>query len=557
MNEKIVTKEDVAQLLNTDEKKLNYILFSLKLREKYSFFEVEKKSGGHRTISAPPKKLLWFQRKLYKKLSEYYVRKKCVHGFVKEFNIVSNAKSHVGQRYVVNIDIKDYFDSIHYGRIHGALKQHPFLFGDKAAEIIAQICTLNNGVLPQGGATSPVISNIILRRFDNSMIQLAHKMKFRYTRYADDITLSCNNENVLFKIIKSDSNSQSLTPEVKRIFDDNNFKINQRKLRVQESSGRQEVTGLIVNKFPNVRRKYISSIEGALHAWEKYGYESAQKKYEDKYYRNGISGENLNLVLNGKIAYLKMVRGEDNYIYRRLARKFNRLSEFKIKLKELSELQSSKLHSSRPSDGWETWIEKYNSQVKLLSVEDNDGNIFSGSAFHIGKGIFVTAGHNLIDEDGNQRSNIRIYDDGNEIVPKVLGAGFGSEMDVGALYLEDYQSKERIPTQLRLPTCGEEVAAIGFPSIPLRIPTLVSHIGTIEALPLYYVNNKRFIQVSFQSGGGLSGGCLIDKAGFIIGIMVENVYMKAGDDALGKPYGQAVPIEYFDEEFQTKYKNQI
>ena len=47
----------------------------------------------------------------------------------------------------------------------------------------------------------------------------------------------------------------------------------------------------------------------------------------------------------------------------------------------------------------------------------------------------------------------------------------------------------------------------------------------------------------------MSGGCLIDKAGFVVGVMVENVYLKQGDDAPSKAYGQAIPIECFDDAF--------
>jgi len=127
--------------------------------------------------------------------------------------------------------------------------------------------------------------------------------------------------------------------------------------------------------------------------------------------------------------------------------------------------------------------------------------------------------------------------------------------DVGCLRLEELRSSRGIPTQLRLPKIGEEVVAIGFPTIPRRNPTMVVHIGTVEALPLAYGTNQRFIQVSFQSGGGLSGGCLLDKSGHALGIMVENVFMAPNNSNPNqvesavpqRPYGQAVPLEYFDD----------
>ena len=103
--------------------------------------------------------------------------------------------------------------------------------------------------------------------------------------------------------------------------------------------------------------------------------------------------------------------------------------------------------------------------------------------------------------------------------------------------------------QYRLPEIGEEVAAIGYPQVAYRNPTIVMHTGTIEALPISYPK-CRFIQTSFQSGGGLSGGPLVDKKGLLLGLMIENVYMevKAAKEetrlAPTRPYGQAFPFEY-------------
>ncbi len=88
------------------------------------------------------------------------------------------------------------------------------------------------------------------------------------------------------------------------------------------------------------------------------------------------------------------------------------------------------------------------------------------------------------------------------------------------------------------------MVAIGFPRIPNRDTTIVVHSGTVEALPVGYYGDV-FIQTSFQSGGGLSRGPLIDKRGFVLGLMIENVFMEKGDDRIPeRAYGQATPHEY-------------
>jgi len=78
----------------------------------------------------------------------------------------------------------------------------------------------------------------------------------------------------------------------------------------------------------------------------------------------------------------------------------------------------------------------------------------------------------------------------------------------------------------------------------MRDTTLVMHTGIVEALPVAYAEGLRFIQVSFQSGGGLSGAPLIDKRGFVVGVMAENIFREENGPVPQRPYGQAVPIEY-------------
>jgi RNA-directed DNA polymerase len=90
-----------------------------------------------------------------------------------------------------------------------------------------------------------------------------------------------------------------------------------------------EVTGLTVNQFLNVRRKFVHEIRGALHASEQYGLDLAQQHLPLHYYRQ-LRTKKLPRLLNfirGKLLYLKMIRGERDRIYVRLARRFNRLLE--------------------------------------------------------------------------------------------------------------------------------------------------------------------------------------------------------------------------------------
>ncbi|MEZ6050211.1 MAG: serine protease [Planctomycetaceae bacterium] len=223
----------------------------------------------------------------------------------------------------------------------------------------------------------------------------------------------------------------------------------------------------------------------------------------------------------------------------------------------LTDLPPCRLTASVPSRrGWELWRARYESAIVHILVGEGTDDEASGSAFHIGHGILATAGHNIVRTDGDRYSTTLLGTHSDVAVVRTEASWkHGDGPDVGAIEVSTTKRMPSIPTQYRLPEVGEAVAAIGFPTIPCRDKTHVMHTGTVEALPVCYRTKQRFIQVSFQSGGGMSGGCLIDRAGFVIGIMVENVFMTQGEGVPSKAYGQAIPIECFDDAFPRLWVN--
>lgn len=554
--------DDVAAALHLTPKFLRYILYGRKARRDYTDFNIQKRTGGIRKISAPPKCLLDLQQKLLTLLKPMYAHKSCVHGFCDTRSIVSNAKAHLGSRFVVNLDLSNFFPTIYFGRVKGVFTNPPFNFGEQAAMVLAQICCHHDGTLPQGGAMSPLISNLVCRGLDNELVEFSKKHKLRYTRYADDLTFSTSRTVLPPDLIDIRSDPVEAGPEVLAVISKHTFAVNVKKVKCRSRTRRQEVTGLTVNQFPNVTRDFVRKIEGGIFAWQKFGLAAAQSRYENQYRKTGgLWFEN---VLRGRLAFLKMVRGENDYIYRRLARRFNALPGQPLSISVPSINQTAPCPLRNPKSDWNKWGERYQNEVFHLTTTSAAGDISSGSAFHIGGGRVATAGHNIVDNNGNLRPDLRLIILGQAISPQLPFpiSQASTQADCGCLFLNELRSNRGIPTQLRLPEIGEEVAAIGFPTIPCRLPTMVMHVGTIEALPVCYsAPMHRFIQVSFQSGGGLSGGCLIDRAGHALGIMVENVFMGLGGnnrsdgDGSGenvaqvpqRPYGQAVPLEYLDD----------
>lgn len=297
-------------------------------RKRYTDFEIPKKSGGKRRISAPVNGLKSILSCLNVIFQAMYEPSEYAMGFAVGKSVVDNAKMHVGKNYVFNTDLKDFFPSIHQARVWKRLQLPPFNFNQNIANVMAGLCCMkvsspdgDNYVLPQGAPTSPVITNMICDNLDRRLNGLANRFGLTYTRYADDITFSS-----MHNVYQEDGD---FVKELHRIIEDQNFTINESKTRLQRKGSRQEVTGLTVCNAPNVTKKYVHNIRSLLAIWEHHGYDIAYRRFlpkytsEKGYIKKGTP--NLDSVLAGKLLYLKMVKGEDNPLYTRLQCRFDKL----------------------------------------------------------------------------------------------------------------------------------------------------------------------------------------------------------------------------------------
>jgi RNA-directed DNA polymerase len=157
------SRGDVADLLEVSVKRLAFHLYKVPATKRYATFEVPKRSGGRRTISAPISALKILQRKLAHVFSLIYEPKAATHGFVPARSIVTNAQRHIKAKFVLNVDLKDLFPSINFGRVRGLLMAVPYGLYHGCATILAQLCC-NDNALPQGAPTSPAVSNMICAR---------------------------------------------------------------------------------------------------------------------------------------------------------------------------------------------------------------------------------------------------------------------------------------------------------------------------------------------------------------------------------------------------------
>lgn len=319
VNKKIYGKyfPEFGEFESTQKKYLTYYAYHLK--SKYEVFKIPKKSGGDREIYSPNKGLKKIQKTLNIIFQAIHKPQHSSHGFTTNRSVVTNAKLHVNKNYVYNIDLENFFPSIHQARVWKRLQYPPFnLNGEKIelANLIANLVCYQyergsrlKNFLPQGAPTSPILSNIICHRLDKKLFNLAREYNVKYTRYADDMTFS-SDHNVYQK-------ESHFLQKLNRIIESENFTLNTKKTRLQKKGYKQEVTGLIVNEKINVSRKYIKNIRALIYLVKKYGEEKAQMLFT----KNNPQ-KNLFLTIQGKLQYLKMVKGKDDSTYKTLYAKF-------------------------------------------------------------------------------------------------------------------------------------------------------------------------------------------------------------------------------------------
>ena len=288
----------------------------------YQKFEISKGGQKKRVISAPDRRLKMLQTKIASSLASIYRQRNPIHGFVDGRSVKTNATAHLRSKFVLNLDIEGFFMAITEGRVSGLMGA--LGVDGRVAEILARICC-NEGVLPQGAPSSPVISNMICFRMDKELQTIAKESRCIYTRYADDITFSSYQPlTLLFEgppPLAGNFPPDLLKDRLRGAFRSNGFAINPQKIHYADKHSRRTVTGLKINEFVNVDRKYVRNTRAALFVTETRGAAVAQKILKDKYGREATLASHL----RGRISWVGHIKGPSDPIFRGLASRYNKL----------------------------------------------------------------------------------------------------------------------------------------------------------------------------------------------------------------------------------------
>jgi len=521
---KITTHNELASMFGMSYTKLTKIIYKTDGAYKYHRFKIPKKQGGHREISSPSKKLKKIQNELKEIFYEIYPSKPSAHGFAKNKSIVTNAKRHLDKRFIFNIDLSDFFGSIHFGRIRNLFKSAPFNFNNSVATILAQICCFDNA-LPQGAPTSPILSNMIAWKLDTQLQNLAKMTNGTYTRYADDISFSftTTRSRLPEEIVIVREGEASPGHALTHIIEENGFFINYDKVRLCSRLFRMEVTGLTVNEFPNVRRKYVRQLSSMLHAWRKHGYELAEKEFNEKYdsrYRASDRPKSFLYVLKGKLAFLKSVKTERDPLYIKLVTQFNDLvaDEHKFKIKETSDPEKNAINS--------LWV--------IEACYDNDEGeamVPQGSGFQCEDIGILTCAH-VVSDNGKTFDNLEAFKHDDPTVKyKLKVESLCSHRDVAicSVLVEEggEPPKHNISRSVDKVEMGQEVKLLGFPAYA---PGHGYFMVDAKAAKIYLQSAVSKFEIDALIREGNSGGPIIDSGSRVVGIALEGARKEAGNN---------------------------
>jgi RNA-directed DNA polymerase len=261
--------DDVASILGCQNSQIEHIQDNSPLYydQKQIPKQGWKQEGTYRIVYEVSPPLDDFQKNIATAISEQKQFPQYVQGFVAKRSTFTNASLHLAQRYILNIDIKNFFNTITTEQVIKAFEE----IGCKhnIALIFANLCTLH-GRLVQGSSTSPVLANLVCMELDQKLSDIGKNHSCSYSRYADDITFSGGH-----------------TPsknDIETCLHEYGFELNPDKYKRQSRGKPQYVTGLTVfdGNQPRIAKGIKRKLRQVIHYASKYGWDDHLSKTSHK-----------------------------------------------------------------------------------------------------------------------------------------------------------------------------------------------------------------------------------------------------------------------------------
>lgn len=220
-----------------------------------------------------------------------------IQGGIVGRSIVTNASLHCGKRYVANYDIKNFFPSVSYRVIYKAFRNQ------ECAPDVARMLTRftsADGFLPQGFATSPKVSGLVLYGVNFRIEKLLKKFGLMHSFWIDDLTISGNYpikkfQKLLYKIFQQEGFALHDDPK---------------KAKITDSKEKQTCTGLVINHEPNAEKSLRNKIRKELYLCNKYGVDNFLKTHNYSFNKRTYLKS-----LAGKVSFLCSVN-QKNLVFK-------------------------------------------------------------------------------------------------------------------------------------------------------------------------------------------------------------------------------------------------
>ena len=258
----------------------------------YSKARISKPNGKFRHLLIPNVDLIDIQKKILLTIKELNLKNSLVSKNAfglggKDRSIQKNASFHKNHRYILCIDLKDFFPNVNSKKVKECFRTMGC--NNKEVKLLTKLTTLNSS-LPQGIPTSPILACICLHGFDKRFYNYCVINNLLYTRYFDDITISSKEK--IDKDFREDI--KSMIENILQQEGLNTLKINEEKTKIFDLQKEHcEITGVVVEN-QKLKTKYHPGFP----------------KYEYILKNIPINSQKINQRLNGVLSFINSVDPE-------------------------------------------------------------------------------------------------------------------------------------------------------------------------------------------------------------------------------------------------------